>query len=151
MDLHWILTWWIIMFSIYNPFQQALHQVHVDLVQVHRSDGLQHRLLSVCINSKTKCQFMWITRKNCSSVYDTCCELTFVSDREFLQAQLLVWNGVFDKVLFTEGHEIPHVVTQVVHHVPWLSFASPAACGRRIQFPCAHIRAAILYDITGEK
>lgn len=94
--------------------------------------------------------FIWLRPRRCSSVYDTRSELTFVSDREFLQAELLVWNGVFDKVLLTERHEVPHVITQVVHHVPWLSFASSSACGRRILSPRVHVRAAILNDITGK-
>lgn len=37
-------------------------------------------------------------------------EPTFVSQRELLQAQLLVRNRVFHKVLLAERHEVPHVV-----------------------------------------
>lgn len=56
--------------------------------------------------------------KQISSVYDTHSQITFVSDCELLQTELLVGDGVFDKVIFTKRHEVPHVVAQVVHHVP---------------------------------
>ena len=87
---------------------------------------------AVYVNMTQDVQFE--TLNNINSIYDVCSQLTFVSDRKVLQAELLVWDRVFDKVLLSEGHEVPHVVTQVVHRVPRLYFAR-SSTPRRIVFP----------------
>ena len=68
------------------------------------------------------------------SVYESL-SLTFVSDCEILRAELLVRDRVFDKILLSEGHEVPNIITQVVHNVSRVDFAASSTRGRRIGFP----------------
>lgn len=61
--------------------------------------------------------------------------LTFVSDCEILEAELLVWHRVFDKILLIKRHEVPCVVCQVVHYVPDWYLACFSSCKRLILLP----------------
>lgn len=76
-------------------------------------------------------------------------ELAFVSDCELLQAELLVRNRVFHKVLLAERHVVPHVIAQILHHISGSRGSSPARAGQ-ILLPRAHVRAAVLHHVTAK-
>lgn len=104
-----VRTWRVVVFSIYDPLQQTLHKVHVDLVQVHCSNRFQDRLF--CIyrkseknNNKTTALHLDGKERTANRSEPGGCSqsVTFVSDGELLQVELLIWDRVFHKVFLAK-------------------------------------------------